>query len=69
MKSGFLGEQNIRDMKVTAGILLVIFVGLFSSFVTYHLFDTIFISIIALPLYAALCSFAIFGPSENRVAL
>lgn len=69
MRSGFFGEQNTRDMKITAGILLIIFASLFAAFVAYHLFSTIFVSAVALPLYATLLSLVIFGPQENRVAL
>ena len=69
MSSGFFGEQNMRDMRITAGILVVILISLFSAFLGYTLFKTIFVSVVALPLYAVLSSFAIFGPSENRAAL
>jgi hypothetical protein len=69
MNSGFFGEQNIRDMKITAGIISVIFASLLTAFFVYHLFNTFFASIVALPLYATLIAYAIFGPQENRMAI
>lgn len=68
MNSGFFGDENIRDMKTTAGILAVIFLALLSAFITYVLFRSVVLGVFVFPLFATFSAFGIFGPSEHRVA-
>jgi hypothetical protein len=68
MNSGFFGEENIRDLKITAGILAVIFLTLLSAFITYGLFRSVVLGVFAFSLFATFSAFGIFGPSDRRVA-
>ena len=67
MSSGFFGDENLRDMKITALILAVIFISLFIAFACYQFFHSLVFAIATVPLIAFCCSFGLFGPRDFRL--